>query len=262
MVDRVVLSSEEHTPAPEGHDQAMIDAANGAVPPKPPVPDDTPKLYAGKYKTVEEMEAGYQELQSRFSKGETPPEEAPPADPEAPEVPTDEVVEEELAGVGLNLTDMSARYEESGVLPEEDYAALEKAGITKDVVDEYIAGKQALVDAQFNSITSEVGGTDTYNEMVAWAGETLDDGQIDAFNKAVDGDLNTARLAVQGLKAQYEAANGSEPRLRDGDTTNTGSTDVYQSHAQLQADMRTQAYKTDPAFRSKVEQKLSRSSIM
>jgi hypothetical protein len=64
------------------------------------------------------------------------------------------------------------------------------------------------------------------------------------------------------LKARYEAKRGVEPqRTLEGRKSNAG-TDRYESVAELQEDMRNPKYAKDPAFRSRVEQKLARSDIM
>jgi len=251
MAETVQIQSDDTTAAPEGHDEAMINVADGV--PQDPVPETEEKLFAGKYKSVEEMEKGYKELESKI--GQTQEEETPVEEDNDLKIDTAEDTGD------IDLQAMSKRYSESGELPTKDYEALEAVGINRDVVDQYIDGQNALAQAQFNSITSEVGGTEQYLDMTAWAETNLTDGEVDAFNRAVDGDINTARLAVQGLKAQFDQANGVEPTLTSGETGGS-SADTYNSMAQLQNDMSKSLYKTDPAERQRVQNKLARSSIM
>ena len=57
-----------------------------------------------------------------------------------------------------------------------------------------------------------VGGADAYAEMSNWAAENMSEQEKTAYNTAVNSkDIETAKLAVVGLKAKFEKANGSEP---------------------------------------------------
>ena len=249
MAETVPIAGDDAGQAPDGHDEQMANLADGV---KPEAEEE--KLLAGKYKTVEEMEKGYKELESRLGQ---PKEE----EQEATEETTDLKIDTPSETDGLDLNAMSERYAEQGELPAKDYEALEKAGISKDIVDQYIEGQNALAQSHFNSITSEVGGAESYGDMTTWAESNLSEGEIDAFNRAVDSDVHTARLAVQGLKAKYDSVNGVEPSLTGGDSSGT-ATDVYTSMAQLQRDMASSDYKSDSAERMRVQNKLARSNIM
>ncbi|CLP71539.1 Uncharacterised protein [Mycobacterium tuberculosis] len=66
-------------------------------------------------------------------------------------------------------------------------------------------------------------------------------------------------MAILGLKARYDAANGSEPTLLGGNAK--ASEDVFRSTAELTAAMKDPRYKKDPAYREDVKQKLARSNI-
>ena len=163
---------------------------------------------------------------------------------------------------GLNFDELSAAYWENGQLDEAHYTKLEQAGIPKAIVDQFIAGQEALLTATRQSVFSSVGGEEAYNEMTAWAAENFTKEEVDAYNKAVNsGDTNIAMMAVKGLKGRYDATVGFEPtRQVKGSSTKTGSS-VYRSVAELEKDMSDPRYKNDPAFRKDVERKLSRSDI-
>jgi hypothetical protein len=98
--------------------------------------------------------------------------------------------------------------------------------------------------------------------MVSWAADNLPDGQIERYNIAVNsGDMNETMFAVNGLKAQYEAARGLEPARQIAGQARA-SADAYQSLAQMKADMADPRYHTDSAFREAVAAKLGRSNIL
>ena len=129
-------------------------------------------------------------------------------------------------------------------------------------MDNYISGQKAVAAQYETAVTTEVGGSEKYSEIVTWAKANLTDAEINAYNAAVSsGNLDQAKLAVLGLSAKFSKANGSEPRLVQGRTT-SASGDVFESTAQLTEAMRDPRYRNDPAFRAKVQSKLARSNIL
>jgi hypothetical protein len=131
------------------------------------------------------------------------------------------------------------------------------------MVDQYIAGQEAILNATRNEVFNTVGGESRYDAMREWAANTFDGTEIDAFNRAVNsGQKDLAMMAVKGLKARYDAEQGFEPRTVVAGTNTSSTGEVYESLAQMQTDMSNPKYKTDPAFRKMVERKLSRSDIM
>jgi len=263
MVDTVVIQS---TPpvTPEDHDQKMIDKVDALSP--APVgdaegtpPEDRPQWLPEKFKSPEEMAKAYAELESKLGK---PKDEAPAAVPD-PVTATPADADKALADKGLNLQDFSAEFSTNGELSAESYDRLAKAGYDRTLVDQYIEGQKARASLYENSIKGEVGGAEKYTEITEWARANLSAGEIDAFNRAVSsGDQNAAKLAVLGLSAQYSKSVGSEPQRVIGGNAAASSSDVFESMAQVTAAMRDPLYKTDPAYRSKVQAKLSRSNVI
>ena len=59
-------------------------------------------------------------------------------------------------------------------------------------------------------IMGSVGGTESYQQMVAWAGDALFE-EIAAYDAVVtSGDPNSVYWAVQGLRSKYVESNGYE----------------------------------------------------
>jgi hypothetical protein len=89
----------------------------------------------------------------------------------------------------------------------------------------------------------------------------MTDAEKSAYNTAVNSkNLETAKLAVIGLKAKYEAVNGSDPKLVEGKASATG-TDGYKSWAEVTTAMSDDRYQKDPAYQNMVKDKLSKSEI-
>lgn len=267
MVDTVVITSEPNV-APEGHDEkmiALVDKANAGPqsdnltdPQDSPAPEDRPQWLPEKFKSPEDMAKAYAELESKLG-GQKPAEQkATPADPPA----TPENPEAALAEKGLKLSDFSQEFAKSGELSQESYEKLAKAGFEKQLVDDFIAGQQARA-AQFQSdIINEVGGKERYEEMVTWAKSNLTPSEIDAYNMAVgSGNADQAKLAAMGLEAKFTRAVGNEPQRMLGGQKSAAAGDVFESTAQVTEAMRDPRYKSDPAYRAKVQAKLSRSSV-
>ena len=121
--------------------------------------DDKPaELLAGKYKSVEDLEKAYKELQAKLSRGESLPPKAEDdntaddedgGDDEEDDKPSGDAREiyGDLIGgkfddAGINFQDMNVRWQQSGTLEAGDYDQLAEAGFSKDMVDAYLSGLQ------------------------------------------------------------------------------------------------------------------------
>lgn len=251
--------------APEGHDQAMLDAVDKRNAELQGQEQESPEgeLILGKFKTPEDLATAYQELEKKLGgKTEDKPEgETGDQTEDKPEDTAEDEAEKAVESAGLNMADLSASYDETGDLTEDQYAALEKAGITRDYVADFIAGQEARGQLIRESILGEVGGEDEFGQMVEWAATNLSPEDQEAYNKAVDSrDLATVKSAVTSLAYKYQKANGIEPSLIGGDSNDSGG-DVFESTAQMTEAMRDPRYDKDPAFRQAVADKLARSSI-
>jgi hypothetical protein len=229
---------------------------------------DRPAWLPEKFKSEEDFAKAYTELEKKLG-GKSDTETEPKDDEELVEKPAGDqtearkVADEAATKAGLDLNELSASYWENGSLSDDQYAKLEKAGYPKTLVDQFTAGQQAILDQRSASVYAEVGGEDSYGEMLEWAGDNLDSKQIAAFNKTVNGtDMSAIMLAVKGLKAQYDGSVGFEPSTAvQGHTSARTGAAKYDSIAQMEKDMSDPRYGSDPAFRKSVEDKLSRSSI-
>ena len=242
--------------APVGHEQKMIDlvdsrsaAAAGA---------DRPEWLPEKFKTVEEMAASYKELEAKQSgKATVETPVAPTANP------TQAAAESAVASAGLDMAALQAEYARDGTLSPESFAALAAKGFDRQAFDNYVEGRQAVQTAfEADVKVATPGGSDKYPEMMEWAKVNLNPAEIEAYNAAMNtSNRDQAKLAIAGLGARFSAAVGHEPNLQGG-RVNGGIDDSYQSLAQMKAAMADPKYKSDPAYRKSVAQKLERSSIM
>ena len=250
------------TAAPEGHDAAMIakidEAASKLTTPETE-PPAAPEKILGKFDSAEDLAKAYQELEKKLG--------APPAPETPPTTETPPEVEDEAAKVvesaGLDMESLSTKYAETGSLEDTDYDALEKAGISRTMVDNYIAGQDALATGMRDDALALVGGEDNFNAIAEWASSNLTAEELGRYNTAVDsGDMSAIKGALEVVNMKYTQAMGTEPKLTLGENGNSSSGSRFDSMAQLTSAMKDPRYDKDPAYRAEVASILSRSSIM
>ena len=223
------------------------------------VTQSKPEGLPEKFNSVEDLAKSYSELEKKLGDNkEAPKEEAPKTETKTSDL---EIAEKAVESAGLNMDKLATEYNEKGELDVKSYEALEKAGIPKDYVNQFIEGQKAIADQQATSIKDMVGGADAYTEMSNWAAENMSEQEKTAYNTAVNSkDIETAKLAVVGLKAKFESANGNEPSLVEGKGTITGQ-GGYKSWAEVTAAMGDDRYQKDPAYQNMVQEKLSKSEL-
>ena len=255
MVDTVTPQVDTSGSPPEGHDAAMIakvDALDNSL--QEEQQNQEPPKLAGKFASKEELEKAYLELEKKL--GGSKKEEAH-VDPSS----VDQNKAEEIAkGAGLDIDQMQQWYSQNGQLSEEHYKALEKSGIPKGIVDQYIAGQEAQAEKYRDSIISKVGGQDNFSAMAEWAKVNMSEQEIAAYNKATSSaDMAVVENAVLGLAYRYQSAVGKDPKLLGGQTSGSSG---FQSVAQLTEAMKDPRYEKDPAYRKDVQNRLANSNIM
>ena len=231
------------------------------------------QLLAGKYKNAEDLEKAYVELQKKL--GETGDEtsettgDTDAVDTEETSEETKEATEDSPAVALINEASAEYYANDNTLSPEtiEKFQSMS----SQDLVNAYLQLQQGqpaqqqtsveMTDADVNSIKNSVGGEGEYGKLVGWAGENLDKASVDAFDSIVEtGNTQAIKLALSGLKSQYDSANGYEGRMLQGKAPKT-SGDVFRSQAEVVAAMSDARYENDPAYRQDLIAKLDRSDI-
>ena len=253
------------------------------------------ELLAGKFKNAEDLENAYLELQKKLGSDES---QSQPDEEDKPETTTTEEKAEDNTyneDGTVNYETVNNQYgdklgalfqennvdpweiskhfhETKGEITDDMYKTLEDTGLSRAAIDSYLAGRASesgytkseqadLTDAEVTKIQTSVGGEAQYNKMIAWATENLQPTTLEAFNSMIgNGDFNTVQLAVDGLKAQYENAEGYEGKMLTGKPAKASS-DVFRSQAEVVQAMSDQRYDRDPAYRQDLYDKLERSNI-
>ena len=241
------------------------------------------KMLAGKYKSAEDLEAAYLELQKKL--GDTP--ETEQAEPETEyQLYTDdgsvnydtanELYGEQLGNLfksnEIDPFAMSKHFEENnGTLADDMYDKLATAGLSKEVVDNYLSGvrgelgiepKQAspvLSDSEIKDLKNIAGGERGYDNLMDWAGNNLTEQDAKSYDDVLaTGNASAIKFAIKALMGQYEDANGRDSKIVTGKES---STENYRSMAEVVRDMNKPEYQSDEAFRDDVLRKLSASNL-
>lgn len=158
------------------------------------------------------------------------------------------------------LASFSQEFFTTGKLSDESYKSLEGMGYPKAIVDQFIAGQQAVIAREEQAVYDSVGGKETYASMTQWASQNLGKEEIDAYNAAISsGNPAQVQFAVKGLQARY-ASNNREPSLMSGGGKAAPS--GFRSVAEVVAAMSDPKYKVDPAYRAEVERKIANSNVL
>ena len=237
------------------------------------IQEQTEQLFAGKYKSAEELEKAYGELQKKLGeKGDEDSEEAGDSEPAESEETTEEAEETTQPSAAAELiTSASEEYASNdGKLSPETLEKFSSMS-SQELVEAYMKVQSNLPqgdlldntgdisDATVNEIKNYAGGEKSYSDMVQWASENLESGAVEAFDSIVNtGSIDAIKLAVNGLKAQYQNAVGFEGTMVTGKAP-VQEKDVYRSQAELVAAMSDRRYDNDPAYRQDVIAKLERS---
>lgn len=210
---------------------------------------ERPAWLPDKFKTVEEFAKSYTELEKKLGTPAVTPE---------PVTPAATVTAEAATKAGIDLPALAKEFAANGELSAETLKSLSDKGFDKAAVDGYIAGQTAISEKIVTDLQAVAGGKEAFTATLEWAKANLNADDKAAYNAAIDsGDIRLAKLALQAVVNQYTEANGKEPALvTGGEGVRTTGVEPYASNAQMIADMRTKEYKTDPAFRAKVEARL------
>lgn len=232
------------TPKPEGIPDKFYNAETGVVD------------YQALAKSYVELEKSRNKPTDPPKAGEDPPKnksEDPPANE------ADKAIEK----AGLDMSALQQEYAESGEISTASYEALEKAGISKDTVDTYVAGQFALVEQVRHQAYGLTDGEDNYNDMVNWAVESLSPEEIESFNSQVNTRNQGVReTVIRGLFSRYQAENGSGGNLVSGKAGAAPSVaQGYASKAEMMVAMNDTRYRTDEAYRKAVSEKVAKTSF-
>ena len=203
-------------------------------------------LLAGKYKSAEELEQGYLELQKMV--GQNQQSETPQAEPT----------------VSDKLAEAFESYNSEKKFNAAAFDDISKEDLIKaffensEEVPQQASEEGDLSQGQVNDVMSRVGGKDQYQQMMNWAVQNLPESDIKTFDSIIDGgDPSQIAMAVDAVAKRFADANGQEGVTIQGRAA--ANNNVYRSQAELLREMNDPRYDSDPAYRNDVMTKLANS---
>mgnify|MGYP003151467325 CR=1 FL=1 len=255
-------------------------------------------LLAGKYKTTEDLEKAYKELESKLGKQDKGLERDDVPDPEE----TTEEKEPQLTKEDFYNEDGSVNYdtteqaygkqisdifksneidpmkmteyfvENNGTLSDEMYNQLSEAGLPREAVNQYLQGARQQVgftqevelpvlnNEEVAEVKAIAGGEEGYEQLMSWASDNMSEADANNFDEIINlQNKAAAKFAVKALMGQYEDAVGRDSNLIQGKQSTPQ--EVYRSMAEVVRDMNNPLYDSDEAYRDDVRRKLETSNI-
>lgn len=223
--------------------------------------------YAGKFKSAEDLEKAYLELQKKL--GQKEPDESSPTD-ENESDDSEDATQDEESPVAKRVSFLKEASEEyysnDNQLKPETIEKL-KGMPSEELIEAYlelqknnpVVQSQPLSDEAAKDIVASVGGQEAYNDTLAWAADNLKPEEVAAYDNVVNsGNKDAIFFAVQALNQRYKDSVGFEGQRISGKAPKA-TVKGFRSNAELAAAISDRRYRTDPAYRFDVEQKLASS---
>lgn len=219
--------------------------------------------YAGKFKSAEDLEKAYKELESKLGQKEEEASE------DISETSNDDVPETEAptSEAAQFIQEASEEYfSNSNQLKPETVQKLKEMP-SEQLIDAYLElQKNASIqpsqmsDADANAILDSVGGESAYNETLAWAADNLKPDEVAAFDNVINsGNKDAIFFAVQSLNQRYQDAVGFEGKQVSGKSVKAQNVKAFRSQAELARAISDSRYRTDPAYRLDIQDRLAAS---
>jgi hypothetical protein len=229
--------------------------------------------YAGKFKSAEDLEKAYLELQKKLGQKEEEVEDesAPTDDDSAPDSAPNEEADtaaKALIAQRVNLLKEASDeyYSNDNELKPETVEKLSELS-AKELVEAYqeyqknnpVAKAEPLSADAAKTIVDSVGGQDAYNDTLAWAADNLKPEEVAAYDNVVNsGNKDAIFFAVQALNQRFKDSVGFEGQQISGRAPKT-TIKGFRSNAELANAISDPRYRNDPAYRYDIEQKLAAS---
>ena len=168
-------------------------------------------------------------------------------------------VDAKLDEANIEVSAMEREFIENGELSAESLASLKKAGFDDTAIEAYITTKVAQETAKSDKAISDIcGSKENFTAMSDWMTENLSEGELDRYNKGVQGEHYQTYL-----ENMYNKYTNSKPattrtvRQKGAVITNTAS-DTYASTAEMVVAIQNPRYKNDVEYRNSVIRKVQK----
>jgi hypothetical protein len=225
--------------------------------------------YAGKFKSAEDLEKAYLELQKKLGSKDSTDESEESVEEQTEDTAESEDTSDTSDPIVQDLVKASEEfYTNNNQLSDETLQRLKELP-SEQLIEAYIKWQsetggvakaaQPLTEADAQDIVQSVGGADAYNETLAWASENLSPKEVAAYDNVVNsGNKDAIFFAVQALNQRYKDAVGFEGKTVSGKSVKS-TVKGFRSQAELARAISDPRYSQDPAYRYDIEQRLAAS---
>jgi hypothetical protein len=237
-----------------------------AAPVKPEgVPDKFWDAEKGEVR-VAEMAKSYTELEkARAQQPAAKPDAKAATTPDPKTAAADAAAQDAVANAGLNWDDLGTKVATTGKLEDADYAALQKAGIPRNIVDQYISLNAGAVENARNNTFAYIGkgdaakGKQQVEAALTWASQNLAADEIEFYNAQLA--TKNWKPALEQLITKMGDPTADEPNLIHG-TGAGGEAGFASQYAMVEAmskrnDRGQRLYDVDPAYRRSVVRRVA-----
>lgn len=157
----------------------------------------------------------------------------------------------------FNYKELQSEYDSTGSLSDKSKAKLHKLGFDDEAINDFIQGNVARRELAINKIAECIGGRETFNKVLEWAGKNLDKEEIIEINSVKS--TYAQKMILQDLKKRMDEKEGTSFEKVKGTGAAPKTVEVFESQAQMLKAVNSDEYKSDPAFRAKTAAKIAAS---
>ena len=156
----------------------------------------------------------------------------------------------------IDYAELQKEYNTTGEISSETREKLKAAGISDEMTDNFIEGQKARVEAFYDDISSVIGGREEMNTVIDWARKNISAEEAKSIDSVTDPVI--LKMVLKDLKNRMDDKEGVVPNQIVG-SGGAAPRDVYESMAEMKADISNPIYHKDEAFRNKVLLKIKAS---
>ena len=230
-------------------------------------------------KEIEDLKQKNAQYESNYTEDaqediDEPPTEIPPVS--NPKDLFGETIAASFEENGINWPALHDRFWKYGQLEDSDFNDLQKAGLSRKVVEPWLAGLKAqhqpsqrqtpsqrqpqpqsdgkYTESELTEIFNEVGGKSEVDKLSEYATNNWTQAKINEFDQDLKSGVRAAKLAFRALKSEYKASLGREGiSFTKGGVAKDGP---FSSQTELTEALNDPRYRRDAAYRAKVDRRI------
>ena len=181
---------------------------------------------------------------------------------------------EESKYIDYSVSDLYGSFDKEKGMTDEFKSNLEKLNVKPELFESYVELQGIKQEKLKNTIIETAGGEDAHEQIIQWANKNVDENTLNSINDLLS-NINTAEIAMDGLKSKFEKATGKSFNKEIKQETKTNKkfgTDEYidntqaskyevHSKADISKLINDPRYAVDGKYRLEVSKAIKKSGI-